>query len=155
MTFRRTKVSRRKARRTPKKKVANPRVPRTRNGGTWTEAEYWTRVRSALRKAFADWKPAKDAIRAATRPNTRRETHPRRQIEAVCESCHEPFWLEEVQADHVVPCGSLRSADDLAGFLARLTPENVDAFQCVCKACHNEKTQLEAAERRAARKEKR
>jgi len=56
---------------------------------------------------------------------------------------------KDVQIDHVIPCGRLAGAEDIAGFLERLTPENGAAFQVVCRDCHKAKTAAERAGRKA------
>ena len=114
-------------------------VPRPRNGGTWTEAEYWSRVRSHLRRAFKYWKPAMDCKLAARRPN--QSDNKRLKWEYQCNHCKQWFPEKEIQVDHVIECGSLKSADDLVGFLERLTPEDVNAYQVLCKPCHKARTQ--------------
>jgi hypothetical protein len=53
---------------------------------------------------------------------------------------------KEIQLDHTIPCGSLLSAEDIPGFLQRLTPEDPGAFKVLCKAkCHQAKTNAERA----------
>ena len=52
------------------KKVARPRknsLPKTRNLNTWTEAKYFSTIRSALRKAFQYYKPMQEALNLASR----------------------------------------------------------------------------------------
>jgi hypothetical protein len=119
-------------------KKSTGRVQRTRNAGTWSEARYWQAVRSALRRAFRfSWVPARMALRAA-----RMACHgPRGQKWAyLCARCQKPHLRKMVQLDHVVACGSLCSAEHVAGFLARLTPERPEDYQVLCLACHKEKT---------------
>ena len=61
-----------------------------------------------------------------------------------CALCGEVFPSKEVQVDHIVPCGSLKSYADLGPFLQRLTAESPDDFQVLCKArCHKWKTYRE------------
>jgi hypothetical protein len=48
----------------PKKIIAE----RTRNAGTLTESQYWSKIRSALRNAFRYWKPMMITLEAASRP---------------------------------------------------------------------------------------
>lgn len=62
-----------------------------------------------------------------------------------CNSCKEWFPDKETQVDHIVPVGSLRCSEDLAGFVERLTPE--DGFQILCIPCHQQKTNKEREER--------
>jgi hypothetical protein len=108
------------------------RVERTRNGGTWTEAQYWGRLRSALRNTFRYWKPAAIALKRAKRGNM-----------FVCAACGAAFKRDSVNVDHVTPCGQLTRHEHIAGFLERLTPEDPAAYQVLCTVCHNVKTRME------------
>ena len=123
-----------------KKTVKNPKVPRTRNANSMTESEYWGKVRSALRKAFAYWKPAQEALKMAecgTRKNPK--TGRDRKIYR-CAACGEADFPEQMQIDHIEPCGSLKSLWDIAPFLDRLTCEDSSKFQVLHKTCHQEVT---------------
>ena len=122
------------------------RVERTRNGGKWTEAQYWGRVRSALRKAFAAWEPANQTLRRARRPY--RGPNRRQKWEVQCNACEKWFPMARMCRDHIVPAGSLKRPEDLAGFLERLTPEDPAAFQMLCDGCHKLKTQEDRAKLR-------
>jgi hypothetical protein len=123
-----------------KKTVASKRikVPKTRNAETMTEAQYFQRVRSALRAAFRYWKPAMLALEAASRPYT--GTARRLKKEYMCAGCEEWFDRKSVEIDHKEECGSLNCYEDITLFLQRLTPEDVGAFQILCKSCHVKKT---------------
>jgi len=115
-------------------------VPCPRNAGTMTEAEYWSKVRNTLRKAFSYWKPAQLAMKAAecgTRPNPK--TGKDRKIYR-CAMCGEADYPELMQIDHINPCGSLKSSDDMVQFLERLTCEDTSQFQVLHKTCHQAKT---------------
>jgi len=120
--------------------MAKQRVPRTRNMGTQTEAQYWGGIRSALRQHFKWWKPAGEAKRRArVGPNKYK-----------CAECDGLFPSKEVEKDHVVPCGPLKSYEDVGGWLERISCEDVeDGWQMLCKPCHLIKSKAE----RAARKE--
>ena len=48
--------------------------------------------------------------------------------------------------DHIVPCGSLKSYDDLAGFAERMFCEAMGS--ALCKECHQDKTNAERAARK-------
>ena len=120
------------------KKVVNPRVARTRNAGTMTEAMFWTMIRSALRQSSRWWKPAGIAKQKARRkyfgPNKLQKW------EYQCNQCKEWFKEKEIAIDHVVECGQLKCAEDLPGFIERLFCE--EGFQVLCKKnCHHTKTQ--------------
>jgi 5-methylcytosine-specific restriction endonuclease McrA len=123
-----------------KKKPKSQRAARTRNANTMTEAEYWGKIRSALRKAFAYWKPAQEAVKQAecgTRTNP--ETGRQKKV-YLCAVCGNADFREEMHIDHIDPCGSLRTADDVAPFLDRLTCEDPFKFQLLHKTCHQAKT---------------
>ena len=113
------------------------RVERTRNSGKWTEARYFSFIRSALRSAFRKWGPKHEAKQAAkVAYNTYK-----------CAVCDGWFGTKEVEVDHIVPAGSLRTFDDLPGFVERMFCE-VEGFQVLCKECHQAKTNLEKAKRK-------
>ncbi len=117
------------------------RVIKTRNNGEWSEARYWQQVRSALRSGFRYWKPIQQA-----RINARRKykgNNKRQKWEFQCAECKKWFKQTDTQIDHKIAVGSLKSNKDLIGFLERLTPEDVNNFQCLCKSCHKEKTKKE------------
>ena len=112
-----------------------------RNGGTMTEAQYFAKLRSALRNAFRWWVPMKTALKAAERKS--QSTNKRIKFEYQCASCSYWYPRKEVEIDHIIPCGTLKSYDDIAIFVQNMTPENTSAFQVLCKSCHKLKTNLE------------
>lgn len=117
------------------------KTPKTRNAGTMTESAYWSKVRSELRRAFRYWKPMVAVKQQAKRkyegPNKRQK------FEYQCNHCKQWYPDKEVQIDHIIPVGSLKCSEDLAGFLERLTPEEPEAFQVLCSECHRIKTNEE------------
>lgn len=121
------------------KKPKRQLVKRTRGRGTLTEAQYWGKIRSALRQAFRYWPPITEARKRAKVGKAYR-----------CERCQE--LVEKVSVDHVEPCGSLRCDEDIAPFIRRLTTENPSAYQALCSECHNAKTQEERKARAEERK---
>ena len=114
------------------------RVAKTRNAGTLSEAAYWGFIRSALRRAFRFWKPIQQAKMEARRGVTGRGNQ---KWDYLCAKCGGWFKGKDVQVDHIVPVGSLRSYEDLAGFVQRLSAEK--GYQVLCSTCHGEKTQKE------------
>lgn len=125
------------------------RVEKTRNAGTWTEARYWSAVRSYLRRGFRYWKPATEAKIRARRAN--QSKNKRLTWEYLCANCKEWWADRDIQVDHITPVGSLRQLEDLPGFLERLTPE--EGFQVLCKKCHKKKTNNERSNRKSDNKE--
>ena len=125
---------------TAKERRAAGRVPRTRNGGTMTEAEFWSKMRQVLRRGFMWWRPATAVLAAAKQP-----FHgPRGQRFAyLCAACGKLHKRKNVNIDHVEPCGQLTSFDHLPDFARRLTAEGAESYQVLCKQCHGAKTQAE------------
>ena len=113
------------------------RVARTRNGGTWTNSEFFGRLRSSLRKMSQFWRPAITALNRSRipckGPNGQKWAY-------MCAGCGDIFKRKDVQIDHKVPAGSLTCLADLPGFVERLLPEDPGAYQILCTACHKAKT---------------
>lgn len=113
------------------------RVEKTRNGGTITEAAYWQMLRSGLRRTFRWWKPA---IMALNQSRIAMKGPRGQKWAYLCVKCQKLYLRKSVQIDHIEECGSLRSYEDISGFIQRLTPESSTAFQLLCKECHTTKT---------------
>ena len=112
-------------------------LDRPRCNGEWTEARFWGFIRTGLRHMSHRWPPivrlAPDAARRKYRGGNKRQ-----KWEYQCAACGAWSKRTEVQVDHIVPCGSLKSIDDLTGFVERLFVE-VDGLQVLCKDCHSRK----------------
>jgi 5-methylcytosine-specific restriction endonuclease McrA len=114
------------------------KAARTRNAGKWTEARYWGTLRSALRNWAKWWHPASLAKQSARVSIGRYK----------CEVCGKDTPGKDIQVDHIIPCGTLRSLEDVARFIQLLTPESPNAFQVLCLDCHQKKTNLERSQRK-------
>ena len=113
--------------------------PRTRAGKTWTEAKYWQFIRSALRQATMRY----PVIQNFKKKGLRSVTGKRHKFEYQCVECKKWFMDKEISVDHIVPAGSLKTYDDLPGFVERLFCEE-DNLQILCKdKCHQAKTNKE------------
>lgn len=121
-----------------KRKVIKKVKPR--NAGTMTESAFWSMIRSSLRQKSRWWKPIALAKRAARRPY--KGLNKRQKYEYQCNHCKDWFKDKLVKVDHIVPAGSLKSANDLPGFIERLFIEK-EGLQCLCDECHNIKTKNE------------
>jgi len=114
-----------------------PKKEKTRNNGTMTEAAFWSMLRSHLRRKTTSWKPRNEAIKRASRRYV--GENKRRKIEVQCAKCEGWFARDQIEVDHIIEAGSLKSFADLPSFVERLFCE-VDGFQVLCKNCHNLKT---------------
>ena len=88
------------------------RKPKTRNNGSMTEAAFFGWLRSLLRNRYMrGWKPhnevAKDNRRAITYKS-------RSKWEYQCADCGDWFLRKEIDIDHINPCGTLKSFEDLS-----------------------------------------
>lgn len=109
-------------------------VPRTRNGGEWTESMFFGRIRAALRRMWMFWKPRRFALEAARRPYT--GPNKAQKWEFKCGMCNDWHKQKDVETHHKIEAGSLRKLEDLPGFVERLFVENPDDLVVLCKLCH-------------------
>ena len=117
----------------PAKIPRKSRVPLTRADGTWSECRFWGFLRSGLRKMSQRWKPIYTALHRQRRKS--QSDNPRLKWEFCCEQCLKWYPRKEVAVDHIEDCGSLKSFDDVAGFMERLFCE-ADKLRVLCKDCH-------------------
>lgn len=59
----------------------------------------------------------------------------RQKWEYQCALCGKWFSRKEIEVDHIEPCGSLKSLDDLPQFVGRLLCE-VDKLRVTCAVCN-------------------
>jgi len=119
------------------KKPRVSRVPKTRGGGTYTEAGYIGFIRSGLRSKWVRWAGRYKALQAASRPAVGRAARSRFEYQCAC--CKGWFLQSQVEVDHLIPCGKFTTLDDLPQWVGRLFCEPED-LQVLCKVCHNDKT---------------
>ncbi len=111
----------------------------TRNANSLSESEYFSKIRSSLRNAFRYWKPGIIALNKASRKY--QGANKRAKTEYQCSSCKEWFLRKDIEIDHITPCGSLKTYDDIVPFIKNLTQEDSNLYQILCsKSCHLSKT---------------
>jgi len=128
------------------------RGEKTRCGGTMTEAQFNSMIKSLLRAGSRRWAPISQCDRNATvRRGVRR-----------CAGCQEEVKVTTVidgkrkkntSIDHIVPIvpvTGFRSWDEV---IENMFCE-IEELQLLCLPCHKEKSKLETAERAAARRAK-
>ncbi len=120
------------------RKPKTERVPRTRAGGEWTEAAFWGFLRGILRQGARKWPPqVRLALERVKRPS--QSSNKRLKWEFQCCDCGLWFPRKEVEADHIVACGSLTNWDEFRTFAERLFCET-DGLAVRCEKCHQKKT---------------
>lgn len=110
------------------------KIEKTRNGNTWTESQYFSAIRSALRLKFRYYKPMQEALNRASRPY--KGDNKRIKKEFLCSCCKKWVVRKNCEINHKIPCGSLNSYDDIVPFIKRLTCEDVNSYEILCKECH-------------------
>lgn len=127
-----------------KTKTEKAKVPRTRNANTMTESEFWAMIRACLRNKTRFWKPRLHVMSLAKRPYS--GPNKRQKYEFQCAHCKNHFPQTQVEVNHKTACGTLRSGDDLKGFIEKLFCE-ADGLEVVCKPCHKLHHEREKAEK--------
>ena len=115
----------------------------------WTKARFFSFIRSALRRASGKYPNKFEALKLAKR-NKPKGVEGRHRFEYLCAECGEYFQQKEVSVDHIIPCGTLQSFEDISPFCERLFC-SVEGFQILCgdksvkgkQSCHSIKTRGE------------
>ncbi len=94
-------------------------------------------LRSQLRRVSQRWKPIWQTRLAARRKCT--GPNKRQKYEYQCAKCSKWFPAGKIQVDHLIPVGSLKTLDDLAGYTERLFCAQA-GLQVLCLTCHKSKT---------------
>lgn len=120
------------------KRAAKPRVPRTRGNGKYTEAAYWAWIRSSLRRMSQRWPPLYSVLNDCKRKvedSDRAKWGNRIRFVYQCAECKLHYPKKEVEVDHIIPCGSLKCAEDVGPFIERMLCEK-DGLRVLCHGCH-------------------
>lgn len=132
------------------------KTPPFPNYKEWTTARFFTFIRSGLRERFNRWPPKYKTLTNAQRKapvldkdgnhlkykTGKRQGEERFVNEYQCNHCKEWFKQKEVQVDHIIPVGTLKSFEDLGPFAERLFVSE-EGLQVLCTSCHHLKTQME------------
>jgi len=125
-------------------------IPRPRNGGNWTEAQFRAFITRALRGAR--WPQKYECIRKACVGEGINPSTGRKCKLHLCPQCGGTFPQNQMQADHVVPVVGPEGFVDWNTYIERLFCE-ADGFSAICKDCHKRITEHER-KLRAAHAEK-
>lgn len=106
----------------------------------WTDARYWSFIRSALRRAWNKYPPKYQALNNAKR--RKQQAKGNQKYEYQCASCKRWYARKNVSVDHISPAGTLRDYSDLPAFVSKLLC-SVEGLQVLCFRCHQKKTNEE------------
>jgi hypothetical protein len=118
------------------RKPKTNRVARTRASGTWTEASFWSFLRSGLRRLSMRWPPIQYVLLSARRKYIGKNKN--QKWEYKCFTCKGWFPRKQVQVDHINDCGTLKTYEDLIEFVSTLFCEE-DELIILCKECHEKR----------------
>jgi hypothetical protein len=121
------------------KKIKKSRVEKPFNSGSMSQAAFFGWLRSRLRKMSQMWKPIQEVKKAARIPY--KGDNKRRKFSYVCKRCKNAVSDKECAVHHIVPAGSLKSFEDIAGFCERLFVEK-EGLELLCDKCHDETHEL-------------
>lgn len=110
-----------------------PKAIKTRNAGTLTEAAFWNMFKNALRKLSMFWKSGEEYLKSIRRKGEKVFEYP-------CNVCGNWFPRKEVEKDHIIPCGGIKSFEDIGKVAERMFIEKDGGWQCLCKPCHKIRT---------------
>lgn len=99
----------------------------------WSEARYWTFIRSGLRQMWSRYPNKYQCLKNARVGRN----------QYLCAGCSKIFPSKKVAVDHIVPCGTLNSFETMKIFASNLFC-SLDNLQVLCKdVCHYKKTMQE------------
>ena len=106
-------------------------------GTPWkTPSEFWTWVRGGLRRSLWMRHPNKLALLKEKRYRADIGRGGRAIWALQCSICHTEHPQSGCEVDHVEEAGSLKSLDDVKGFVERLCFVQPEDLRIVCKPCH-------------------
>lgn len=106
-------------------------------GTPWkTESAFWTWVRGGLRRSLWMRHPNKIALLKEKRYKAPIGRGGRDVWAINCSICHTEHPQSGCEVDHREEAGSLKSLDDVKGFVERLCFVQPDDLRIVCKPCH-------------------
>jgi len=115
------------------------KTPPYPNYPKWTTARFFGFLRSALRKAWTKYPPKYEALKLAKIGKKTNVKTGRLADHYRCAICGNEFVMKDVQVDHLIDAGTLKTFDDVGEFCRRLFC-SVDDLQVLCKPCHSGKT---------------
>lgn len=117
------------------------------NGGTWTEARYFSFIKSALRSASVRWPPRYQVLNEAKLGKRVNPKTGRLAEHYECAACKGAFPGKEVQVNHKLPVIPPSGFDSWDETIKRMFCEK-HGLEVLCIPCHKTITDLENKERR-------
>lgn len=119
------------------------RGEKTRNCGTMTDAAFFGRIKNYFRQFSMYWLPSEAYLKTIRKKRSELVQSPldARDIYLYpCNMCKGWFPRKEVEKDHIEPCGTIRSFEDIGIVAKKMFIEIDEGWQCLCKTCHKART---------------
>lgn len=117
------------------------------NGGEWTEARYFSFIKSGLRSASQRWPPKYKVLSGAFVGSRINPKSGRIAKHYKCNSCQDAYPAKDVEVNHIIPVIPVTGFDSWDGVIKRLFCEE-QGLEVLCKPCHKKITQQENEERK-------
>lgn len=101
-----------------------------------TRAAFYSYIRGGLRKAVWSRHPVKLEFMKSQRFKAPIGVKGKDVWAYKCDICKEIYRQPDIEVDHIVPAGSLRSEEDLQGFISRLSFVSYEDLRILDKKCH-------------------
>lgn len=112
----------------------------TRCSNTMTEAEFFSWIKSGIRRLTTRWEPKNDVLNENKRKYE--GDNKRQKWEHQCSICLKWVPVGNIEIDHIIPIGHPTCFEDLGGIYERALCER-SGFQKLCKECHKHKTAMD------------
>lgn len=132
------------------------KTPPYKNYTKWTEARFYSFIRSALRSAWTKYPPKYEALKYACVGKQINPFSGKQAQMYKCAECNRIFPVKMVQVDHITPNHPLKSFDDIGEYCKTLFCSK-EELQVLCnykgiveglEACHKIKTRNERSARK-------
>lgn len=117
------------------------------NGGEWTNARFFSFIKSGLRSASQRWPPKYRILNKAKRGKAINPKSGRLAEQYECANCGNLFVNKEVEVNHRIPVIPVTGFDSWDNVIDRLFCEE-EHLEVLCKPCHKSLTQLENKQRK-------
>lgn len=115
---------------------------KTRNGGEWSDAKFFSFVKSGLRTTSVRWPPRYKTLAAAYVGQKINVESGRMAKHYKCAKCEGEFTQKNIEINHKIPVILTSGFDSWSGVIERMFCE-AEGLEALCKPCHKVITKYE------------
>lgn len=120
------------------KRKASTRAVRDFCNGTKTRSEFFSGIRSYLRRLWMWHDPIRKEVLARIKSGNK----------YYCYKCQKLHLKKNIEVNHIEQVGSLKDFDDIQVFYERLFVSDIEKVEAICKECHGEITKMQNGNRK-------